>query len=105
MNFKDVIAADIDNVFFNSNEFAEEITIDGTKTNIVMDSDLLKELQLSNGGEGLANSELLFHVKKNDLKFSPFVGHDILFNEKLYYINNIQYDEGLYTIAIGVARS
>lgn len=106
MKFKDAIAADIDSVFFNTDEFAEDADIDGNPVAIVMDSDLLNELKLSNNGEGLASSELLFHVKKENLNFVPFVGQDVTFNGKLYYINSIPADdEGLYTIAIGVARS
>lgn len=89
----------------NTDEFAEEVEIEKKLTTVVMDSDLLKELQLGNNGEGLARSELLFHVKKTDLDFKPFVGQDIFFKGKLYYINSVQKDEGLYTIAIGVARS
>lgn len=106
MKFKDTVAADIDNVFLNVDEFAEDVNIDGNSVKIVMDSDLLKELKLSNNGEGLASSELLFHVKKDNLGFVPFVGQDITFNGKLYYIKSIPADdEGLYTITIGVARS
>lgn len=89
----------------NTDEFAEEVEIDGNLTIVVMDSDLLKELQLRNNGEGLTRSELLFHVKKDDLKFTPSEGQDISFKDSLYYINSVKYDEGLYTIAIGVAKS
>ena len=106
MNFKDTVLNDIDNVFFNMDEFAENANIDGNSVAIVMDTDMLNELKLKNNGEGLANSELLFHVKKEDLNFEPFVGQDITFNGKLYYIKSIPAaDDWLYTIAIGVARS
>jgi hypothetical protein len=101
---RDYFARDLQTII-NTDEFAEEVDIDGKSIKVVMDSDLLKELQLSNGGEGLASSELLFHVKKSDLEFTPFVGQDITFNRKLYYINSVQDDEGLYTLAIGVAKS
>ena len=101
---RDYFEKDLDTVI-ESNEFATEHDLDGKTVKCVLDNDTLKELQLSNGGEGLANSELLFHIKSSELDFTPFVDQDITFDKKLYYINSVQEDEGLYTIAIGVARS
>jgi len=104
VKLRDYFNSDLQAIF-NTDEFAEEVDIDGNPTIVVMDSDLLKELQLRNNGEGLARSELLFHVKKEDLKFTPCEGQDITFKDSMYYINSVKYDEGLYTITIGVARS
>lgn len=101
---KDYFEKDL-GVFINDDEFATEVLIDNEPTLVVLDSDSLKELQLKNGGEGLATSELLFYVKKTDLKFKPFVGQDIFLNEKLYYINDVKEDEGIYEIVLGVTKS
>ncbi|WP_163538300.1 hypothetical protein [Gracilibacillus sp. YIM 98692] len=91
--------------FVNTDEFAEEVDIEGNKIEVVMDSDTLEKKKLSNDAEGLANSELLFHVEKNKLAFTPFPRQNLVFNNELYYVTNVQEDEGLYTITLGVHRS
>lgn len=101
---RDYFANDLDS-FINLDEFATEVDIEGKLIKVVLDSDALKELQLKNGGEGLASSKLLFHVKKSDLEFTPFPRQDLLFENELYYIDDVQEDEGLYTLTLGVARS
>ena len=93
--------------FFNEDEFAETINIDGVPTKIVPDDNALKELQLNNNGEGLVSNELLFHVKTTDLDFIPFTGQDLLIGDKdeLYYINDVKESTGMYTITLGAAKS
>lgn len=102
--FRDYLERDL-KTFINTNEFAEEIDIDGNKVTVIIDSDALKELQLSNNGEGLATNELLFHVPKNELPFEPFFGQDLYIKNELYYVNDVKEDDGLYTIRLGVAKS
>lgn len=104
VKLRDYFESDL-KTFINTNEFATEVTIENEQTLVVIDNDLLTELQLSSGGEGLEDSEILFHVEKINLKFIPHVRQDILFNGELYYINDVKEDEGIYTITIGVPRS
>ncbi|MFC4403315.1 hypothetical protein [Gracilibacillus xinjiangensis] len=104
VKLRDFFQSDYD-TFINTDEFAVEVDIEGNMVKVVMDSDTLTKMQLSSSGEGLANSELLFHVEKSKLNFTPFPGQDLMVNEKLYYLNDVKEDEGLYTITLGVARS
>jgi len=102
---RDQLFTDLD-TFFDTDEFAETIIIDGASIEVVPDNDALEELQLKNNGEGLVNSELLFHVKKNELNFTPFTGQDLLIDEKdIYYINDVKESAGMYTITLGAAKS
>jgi len=39
MGFKDQVAADVDNVFFQTDEFAETAIVDGKPVPIVIDND------------------------------------------------------------------
>lgn len=104
IKLRDYFESDLE-TFINLDEFGSEIAIEKKNISVVVDNDLLKEMQLSNGGEGLEDSEILFHAKKVDFDFTPRVGQDVLFNESLYYINDVKDDEGIYTITIGVPRS
>ena len=42
MNFRDAIAVDIDKIFFEPNEFAENVIIDGKSVPIILDNDALQ---------------------------------------------------------------
>ncbi|WP_106494890.1 hypothetical protein [Lentibacillus sp. Marseille-P4043] len=101
---KDYFDSDLSS-FMNVDEFADVIDIDGDSVKVVFDSEALKEIQLSNGGEGLATSELLFHVAKSELDFEPFPGQDLMIDGDLLYVNDVKEDEGMYTITLGAARS
>ncbi|WP_121614787.1 hypothetical protein [Virgibacillus halodenitrificans] len=103
VRLKDYLKSDI-TTFTNENEFAEIIDIDGDLVKVVYDSEALKEMQLSNGGEGLATSELLFHVAKSELKFEPFPGQNLVIDGSLLYVNDVKEDEGMYTLTLGAAR-
>ena len=43
MNFKEMIHKDLRHVFFNTNEFAEQHTLNGISVEVIIDNDRLKE--------------------------------------------------------------
>lgn len=98
--FKDYLATDIHNTFFNIREFATEETVDGLPMLVVVDDEELVKYNLKNGGEGLALGELLFHAKKMDFEEEPFIEKRMKFNKKLYEIVNLIENEGVYTITL-----
>lgn len=100
MDFKSLLNNDLSNIFFNKEEFAREATIDNTKVMVLMDDELLKAHKFKNGGEGLIDDGLLFHVQKNDMPFIPKPQQNITFNESYYQIVDVQEDEGMYTITL-----
>lgn len=100
---KDYFNSDL-KTFVNTDEFAETIRISGFDINIVMDEDTLKEHKLKSGGEGLANSELLFHVAKDEYISNldePFVGQRLRVKDHLYEIVDLQESVGMYSITLG----
>lgn len=104
VKLRDYFSSDL-SLFLNTDEFATVANIGGYDIKVVLDSDKLVEKKLKNGGEGLAESELLFHVSKTDLPFEPFTGQDIKFNGNFYFVDDVQEDEGLYTITLVVHQS
>jgi hypothetical protein len=103
-NLRDYFASDL-STFINTDEFATKVMIDDDEISVVIDEDALKEFKLKNGGEGLANCEILFHVAKSDMTFDPKRGQDIMFDGELLYIANVIEDNGVYTIALEVRES
>ena len=66
MSFKDDILADLDEVFLNLDEFAEEHTIEGKKISVVMNNDQLETLK---EGQilGLVEADMVIFAKAEDL--------------------------------------
>lgn len=105
VNFKSFLALDIENTFFNPNELASVVDIDGIPTSVVMDNDLIKAYEQKDGGEGLEKGELLFHVKVSDMPEKPFIDKTMQFNFKSYQIVDFKEVEGVYVITLGGAFS
>lgn len=105
MNFKECLANDIENVFMNVNEFGEKAVIDDVEMTIVRDEDLLEKKKLSNGAEGLAESEILFHTSTSNFIEEPFVDDIMRFNGERYVIRDVKESNGLYSITLAGNRS
>lgn len=100
VNFKESLASDIDNIFMNENEFGEKAVIDGVEMTIVRDEDLLEKKKLSDGAEGLAESEILFHTSTKNFVEKPFVDDIMRFNDERYIISDVKESNGLYIITL-----
>lgn len=59
--FKDWAAADIPEVFFDTSEFADTLTINGTTVNIVWDKDTLEYKRIRDY-DGMIDGDALFYI-------------------------------------------
>ena len=100
MSFKDFAAADIDNVFFQTDEFAECVIIDGREVPIITDNDALNgksEVYTA----GLSEGEQLIFIKQKDLLRRPMEGEQMTINGKQWYVRHSLLNMGVYEIRIG----
>lgn len=97
--FKEYLQSDIENTFFNTDEFAVTIIIDRQEVDVIKDDDKLSDYN-SNLSEGLAKCELLFYAPISHFKNELFVGKQILYRRKSYLIENLLEDDGIYTILL-----
>jgi hypothetical protein len=100
MGLKDVIAEDVDSVFFNTEEFAEEAIIDGKSVPIIIDNDLL------NGKSdvlvtGLAEDEQLILIRNKNMPNPPQTGMQMTINKKQWYVRHCLINAGILEIRIG----
>ena len=97
--FQDMIAADIQRVFINTDEFGEPYRIEGKTVNIVVDSDELKERQ---GGQDLAVAEsgTLFYAKTSDLPPRRAAGSIININGRECIVDAWSEDCGMSTVVL-----
>ena len=93
-----MIANDLDNVFFDTDEFAIETTIEGEIVNIIPDEDSLKKWQGKKGQEGVHDEELLFYVVRKDLSFYPRPDNVLQYDECKWIITECSEDLGMLTV-------
>ena len=105
MSFHDDIANDIDNVFLNDEEFAENHIIDGKEMLASVD-----EMGLFARNRGSNNLERLFHKKNIVLYVSeknfgklPAVDRILVLDGKGYVVKHAAQDSGMYAITLEVA--
>ena len=102
MSFKEQIQDDIKDVFLNTNEFGDLHNIDGQDIAVIVDDDLLKQQSLKMG-QGVYLGEILLHVA--DLPDKPALGQHMEFDNKIYRVNDVQENDGIFSIIIGKNKS
>ncbi|MCE4048028.1 hypothetical protein [Bacillus sp. Au-Bac7] len=100
-NFKDFLTQDVKNTFFNENEFAQKLAVNGKEITIILDNEQLQQRQFGNGGEGLEKAEVLFSVAKVELDFRPRNGEIMQLGSKKYRVMNVSSDDDMYVITLG----
>ena len=100
MSLKDVIASDVDDVFFDTDEFAEEAIVNGKPVPLIPDNDAL------NGksdvyAAGLSEGEQLIFIKEKDLPRRPMEGEQITINNQQWYVRHLLSNMGVFEIRIG----
>jgi len=81
---KQVQESDI-NLFFNTDEFAEDAIVNGVPCIIIPKPEALKIMKLKMG-EGVRKAEVMFEVKKSQLTKKPRVNGRMQFNDETYNV-------------------
>jgi len=103
MGFKEMAAADIDNVFFNNDEFSEEAIVDGKPVPIMRDNDELnRKSELY--AQGLADGEQLIFIKEKDMKRIPQPGMEIAIEGKKWNVQHALSNAGVYELRISRSK-
>jgi len=103
MDFKDAIAADIDNVFFETSEFAETVIIDGKSVPIILDDDALQGMT-ELYAKGLSEGEQFIFVKEKDMNRLPQSGEMLEKDGKQWFIRHAVSEMGVFGLRIGRTR-
>lgn len=100
--FKEQLEKDMDDIFFNLDEFAENHIIDGKEIPVVVDNDRIIELSLGKSVEtrGIFTDDILFFVLKKYLDYEPCAGQHMTFDGVTYPISDVKEDFGGYTIIL-----
>ena len=100
MSLKDAIFSDIDNVFFQLNDFAETVVFDGKEIPVIKDSQTLNE-KTDLYAMGLSQGEELRYVRAADMPRRPNRGDQLTEDGKQWYIRHVVDNYGVYELRIG----
>ena len=106
MSFHDQVAADIDNVFLNTEEFGEQHNLNGVECLAVISGDISKKRSTlaSRNFDGLHGDFIAVTTKKASLKSLPAQGQNFKLDGKLYKVDDCTDDMGMLTILLGTYR-
>lgn len=94
---KEILQADIDNVFMNTNEFSEVAIINGEEMEIILDNDMRNQ---SDTSKQLAMFDVLFHTKTINFEHIPQPEMLMKFNGEHYRIKNVSDNMGMITVGL-----
>ncbi len=105
--FKELIRADIDNVFMNENEFAAQHTVNGKRMPVTVDNNELieREKKAKSRMDGIFTRSLLIYVKAKDFGPLPAVGASLNLDGKTFIVTDATNEDGLYSIEMEANRS
>lgn len=105
--FKDLLRADIDNVFMNTDEFAAEHTVNGKKMPVSVDNNELidRAKKAKSNMDGLYVKSTLIYVKAKDFGPLPQVGAALTLDGKTYRVTDATNEDGLFSIHLEANRS
>lgn len=97
--FQDIIKQDIDNIFFNPEEFGTSHKINGRILTVVIDEDRLTE-RIKKEFVGISIGELLYFVKAVDYGTKPTIGEAQKFGKRQMYVADVKESHGIYEIVL-----
>lgn len=103
MSLKESIAADIDGVFLNPDDFGELHTLDGREVLCVPDTDSRK-FRPSQDFEGSQAAEMRLFVKAADLRGKPRTGGTLRYDGQFFVVRNVNDTMGVLEIYLDVKQ-
>lgn len=101
MNFKEMVANDINNVFLNLEEFGSTHTFNGREIKCVIDEEKFQNKQkngLITTEEGTSQEGFTLFVGENDLRIRPHPGEEMTLDGKTYEVVLSKFDMGMHEI-------
>lgn len=107
MNFKDIIASDVHNVFLNEEEFSDAHMINGVSMPCQEDSNeqIEREKRMNQNMDGLYTNQKLIYVAASDYGPLPKQGTLVTYDGRKYRIADAVSEDGVYSITLEANRS
>ncbi len=107
MKLKELMAAEVEEVFLNPEEFGESHMVNGLEMLIIMDGNEMieREKRVKNHAEGIFRKQILFFVAAEEFGALPAIGREISVDGKKYRVTDAVSESGIYSISAEANRS
>lgn len=102
MTFKEIITADVHNVFMNTEEFSDMHMVNGIEMAVQIDSNeqIEREKRINQYLDGIYKNQKLIYVAASDFGDLPAQGSKLMLDGKLYIVSDAVSEAGVYSITI-----
>lgn len=107
MEFKESIQDDLNDIFFNDDEFAEIHNIGGTDMTVIIDEDKVEEYKQKRDmdSDGMYAARMVACIRCDDLGYRPAIESSLKVDGVKYSVLNVADSNGIYEILLGVNRA
>ena len=102
MTFKEIIAADVHDVFMNTDEFSDMHMVNGVRMAVQIDSNeqIEREKRMNQHMDGIYVNQKLIYVAASDFGNLPAQGSKLILDGKMYTVSDAVSEAGIYSITI-----
>ena len=106
-SFKDILQRDIDETFFNLEEFSDTHTVDGVAMTAMIDDmeHIEREKKMKSNMDGIHARQILLYVKASEFGALPAQSRILNLDNRKYIVLDAVDEGGVYTITLEANRS
>lgn len=107
MGFKDIVKADVHNVFLNLEEFADTHTVNGTDMAVLIDNNeqIEREKRNNQNMDGIFTNQRLIYVAASDFGPLPKQGSILTLDKRTFRVVDAINEDGVYSITLEANRA
>ena len=105
--FKELLRRDVDEIFFNEDEYSEVHDIDGEKMTAMIDDmeHVEREKKMKSNMDGIHARQILLYVKAHEFGALPAQGRILKLDGRRYTVLDTVDEGSVYTITLEANRS
>lgn len=101
MGFKEIIQADINNVFLNNDEFSDMHMVNGSEMPVIIDEMELNEREKKlMVRDGTYKKQKLIYVSAKDYGNPPKINRPFALDDRAYLVKEVTEEDGMYSITL-----
>ena len=107
MGFKDIVKADVHNVFLDLEEFADTHTVNGAEMPVLIDNNeqIEREKRNNQNMDGIFTNQRLIYVAASDFGPQPKQGSILTLDKRTFRVVDAIDEDGVYSITLEANRA
>lgn len=107
MGFKDIVKADVHNVFLDLEEFADTHTVNGAEMPVLIDNNeqIEREKRNNQNMDGIFTNQRLIYVAASDFGPLPKQGSILTLDKRTFRVADAIDEDGIYSITLEANRA